>query len=187
MSGARPSAAGVSSGPGGPRLRGATGTRSGAVELELAELRAWGRRLGAAAREAGAFVALYGPLGAGKTALVQAACEGAGAEEPATSPTYALVHEYESAGPRIRHLDLYRIASPAELDELGWEELGWGNAPVFVEWAERAGDRLPAERWEVCLEMGSEPDLRRVRTAARGEAPPPPPLPGAAPARDDVE
>ncbi len=183
MSAARSSVAGASRGgsPRPPRDRSTT------VELGIQELRAWGRRLGAAARESGAFVALYGPLGAGKTTLVQAACEGAGGEEVATSPTYALVHEVRAGPVRIRHLDLYRIASTAELDELGWEELGWGDAPVFVEWAERAGERLPPNRWEVWLEMGLEPDLRRVRATARGGVPPPPPLPEAFSPEEDAE
>lgn len=147
-----------------------------AVEAELteSELERWGRRLGAAAARSGAFLALHGPLGAGKTRLVQAACRGAGAVEEALSPTFTLVHRYEGDRGPIWHVDLYRIERPAELVDLGWDDLVDGADPVFVEWAERAGDWLPPDRWEVRLAMGGRPETRRVRVAARGAAPAPP-------------
>ncbi len=169
-------AAGVGGAPGA--AEGATGSApgpAGEAELDRAALERWGRRLGARAAAARAFVALHGPLGAGKTALVQAACAGAGVREPVTSPTFTLVHEHRAGGLEVRHVDLYRIHDPAELDELGWEELVAGTALVFVEWAERASERLPPDRWEVRLALGSAPERRRVRVRAIGRAPSPPP------------
>lgn len=147
-----------------------------ARETELSEdaLRGWGRRLGRAAAEAKAFVALFGPLGAGKTTLVQAACAGAGVEEPVTSPTFTLVHRYRSPGGPVYHVDLYRIADPSELTELGWDDLVAGEGPVFVEWAERAGEALPGDRWDVHLGMGSAGETRRLRVVPRGQVPLPP-------------
>jgi tRNA threonylcarbamoyladenosine biosynthesis protein TsaE len=103
-----------------------------------------------------------GPLGAGKTTLVQAACEGAGVAGPVTSPTFTLVHRYGVEHP-IYHADLYRIEDPAELPGIGWEDLTAGDAPVFVEWAERAGDRLPLDRWEVRLSIAEAGSVREVR------------------------
>lgn len=143
-------------------------------ELTEAELERWGRRLGAAAACAGAFVALHGPLGAGKTRLVQAACRGAGVVDDALSPTFTLVHRYEVESRPVWHVDLYRIEDISELADLGWDELLGGDAPVFVEWAEKAGDRLPPDRWEVRLDFGSAPERRRARIVAVGSAPPPP-------------
>lgn len=144
------------------------------VELTESELERWGRRMGAAAARAGVLVALHGPLGAGKTRLVQAACRGAGVVEGALSPTFTLVHRYEGERGAVWHVDLYRIEAPSELADLGWDELLDSPAPAFVEWAERAGEQLPEDRWEVRLQMGSRPETRRVRVAARGSAPPPP-------------
>lgn len=147
---------------------------SGAV-LGLEELRAWGCRLGREAARSGVFVALQGPLGAGKTTLTRAACRGAGVESRVTSPTYVLHHAYRGPGSVVvHHVDLYRISEPAELDDLGWEELLDGGDPVFVEWAERAGERLPARRWEVRLELADDVDRRRVAARALGGAPRPP-------------
>lgn len=143
-------------------------------ELDEPALERWGRRLGEAAVRERAFLALQGPLGAGKTRLVQAACRGAGVVEDALSPTFTLVHRYEGKYGPVWHVDLYRIEDPSELVDLAWDDLLAGDAPVFVEWAERAGERLPAARWEVRLAMSGCPDTRRVRVTARGGAPPPP-------------
>jgi tRNA threonylcarbamoyladenosine biosynthesis protein TsaE len=149
--------------------------RASGADLGLDELRAWGRRLGREAAESGVFVALRGPLGAGKTTLVQAACRGAGVESQVTSPTYVLHHAYRGAGGVVvHHVDLYRISEPGELDDLGWEELLDGGDPVFVEWADRAGERLPRRRWDVCLELTDDAGRRRVVAGALGGAPGPP-------------
>lgn len=148
--------------------------RRGRVELGRPSLRAWAARLGTAAEEAGALIALLGPLGAGKTTLVQAACEALGVVEPVLSPTYTLVHRYRGEAGAVWHVDLYRIESPAELPELGWDDLLDSGEPVFVEWAERAGPELPADRWEVRLGPGTAPDRRTVEVRARGAAPAPP-------------
>lgn len=162
---------GVPRAAGGERAgTGPSGT-AGAVELGEPELAAWGRRLGALVARQGVFVALYGPLGAGKTTLVQAACRGAGVEEPVTSPTYALAHRYRGERGVVHHVDLYRIEDPSELVEIGWEDLVAGDEPVFVEWADRAGDWLPGDRWEIRLSMGSVSRTRRVRLARHGGAP----------------
>jgi tRNA threonylcarbamoyladenosine biosynthesis protein TsaE len=140
---------------------------------------AWGERLGAGAARWAGFVTLRGPLGAGKTALVRAACRGAGVREAVTSPTYALVHRYRADGTFVHHVDLYRLEEPAELVELGWEELLAADGPVFVEWPERAAGWLPADRWDVRLSLDPDPLLRIAEAEARGGAPP---VPGPAPA-----
>lgn len=153
------------------------------IALDEAGLASWGRALGEAALRARAFVALEGPLGAGKTTLVRAACEGAGCAGPVTSPTFALVQAYEGPAGRVLHADLYRIDGPSQLPALGWEELVAGEEAVFVEWAGRAGAELPPDRWHVRLEIIEGGRARGVETRALGDAAPiPDPAAHAAPA-----
>ena len=151
--------------------------------LDETGLARWGREVGAIADRGEVFVALTGPLGAGKTRLTQAACAGAGVNEAVTSPTYTLVHWYAGDRGPIGHADLYRIRDPSELLALGWEELETHAGAVFVEWAERAGEELPTDRWEVRLEFadgavaadgaggGTAGALRRVTARGLGRVP----------------
>ncbi len=146
------------------------------VELDETALEAWGRALGEAATRPGegpgVLVALTGPLGAGKTTLARAACRGAGVEGAVRSPTFTLHNHHRPRGRRpIHHVDLYRLEGPESLDDLGWDDLVSARGTVFVEWAERAGDRLPADRWEVRLDFAAGGDRRRVEATARGKVP----------------
>ncbi len=111
-----------------------------------AGLRAVAAALGEASR-AGDVFALVGPLGAGKTLFAQAAVHGAGVGKHVrvTSPTFAIMQVYEGKFTVI-HADLYRLAGPDELDEIGLFSLG-ADGLVIVEWPERAGDQLPAALW----------------------------------------
>jgi tRNA threonylcarbamoyladenosine biosynthesis protein TsaE len=115
------------------------------------ETRELGRRLGALLR-AGDFVALIGELGSGKTLLVRGAAEGAGATDPASSPSFALLNLYRGGRVALQHLDLYRLAGPAELFALGFEDLLAEPAATLCEWADRAGPALPQDRLEIRLE-----------------------------------
>lgn len=114
----------------------------GRIAVTREELIAWGEAFGRAAAPP-LVVTLAGELGAGKTTLVQAICRGAGVAEPVTSPTFALVHEYAAPHWPVYHLDLFRLASPAELTHLGWDDILAAHALVLVEWPERAVHRLP--------------------------------------------
>ncbi len=132
----------------------------GANALTLDELRDWGRRFGRSAR-APLVITMEGELGAGKTTLTQAICEGFGVLDEVTSPTYALVHEYESERGVVQHLDLYRLESPRDLDTIAWDEIIGSRALIIVEWPERAGDRLPAGRVVLSLQhLPDDPDRR---------------------------
>lgn len=166
----------------------ATGPVAAALTEE--ELEGWARRLGEAATAPGegpgVAVALIGPLGAGKTTLVRAACRGAGVEGKVRSPTFTLHNHHRPPGRRpVHHVDLYRLEGPGDLDDLGWDELVDARGVVFVEWADRAGGRLPEDRWEIRLEMADDPGRRRVEARAVGRAPPLP-RPEGAGAGDDV-
>ena len=136
----------------------------GHLLLGEAELKAWGEAFGRAAR-APMLVTLAGELGTGKTTLVQAVCRGYGVEEPVTSPTFALVHEYVAPRSRVYHLDLYRLRDQRELMELGWHELLDAHALVLVEWPERAGDLLPAGHVPIALDHAPAHPDRRILLA----------------------
>ena len=123
------------------------------------ELVAWGAAFGHAARPP-LLLALAGDLGAGKTTLAQAICAGYGVTEPVTSPTFALVHRYAAPRSPVYHLDLYRIQQPAELVNLGWDEIVASHALVIVEWPERAGDLIPTGHVPIDLEYAPDADHR---------------------------
>lgn len=134
----------------------------GVADLSEAELAAWGEAFGRTLR-APACITLAGDLGAGKTTLVQAIARGLGVVEPVTSPTYALVHEYVSPQGPVHHLDLYRLREPAQLAQLGWDELVRGGGIVMVEWPERAERLLPSEVRALTLTyLPGRPDARRL-------------------------
>jgi tRNA threonylcarbamoyladenosine biosynthesis protein TsaE len=115
----------------------------GRLSLGLEEMVSWGEGFGRAAAPP-LVVTLAGDLGAGKTTLVQAICRGYGVTEPVTSPTFALVHRYAAPRSPVYHLDLYRLRGPAELTNIGWDEIVAAHALVLVEWPERAAGALPA-------------------------------------------
>jgi len=122
----------------------------------------------AAVLPARAWVALSGDLGAGKTTLVKAVAAAVGID-PAevVSPTFGLVHEHGTTDRRLVHADMYRLADPDDLRELGWEDLANGPGWRFVEWPERIGRHLPADRLDVTIEILS-PVARRLRFRGRG-------------------
>ncbi len=112
-------------------------------------------------------VALIGPLGAGKTALVRGLAAGLGVQDTRVvcSPTYVIVHEYAGRLP-IYHLDLYRLGGPEEFIDLAVEEM-LAEGVVIIEWAERAGQYLPARRWHIEIEITAQ-HSRRLRLTKVG-------------------
>ncbi|MCB1536966.1 MAG: tRNA (adenosine(37)-N6)-threonylcarbamoyltransferase complex ATPase subunit type 1 TsaE [Rhodoblastus sp.] len=113
--------------------------------------------------QAGDLVTLSGDLGVGKTAFARALIRTL-TKEPeleVPSPTFTLMQVYDGPDFPIVHADLYRIGNPSELTELGWDE-ATESALVLVEWAERAGGALPAERLDVRLSIPADGDDRRV-------------------------
>ena len=112
---------------------------------------------------AGSILLLKGPLGAGKTSLVQGLAEGLGIDEPVTSPTFALAQHYPQGIPQLIHLDLYRLEQKASADELFLQEEEEAiafDALMAIEWPERLGLLLP-EAWR--LEMSPEGRGRRAQ------------------------
>jgi tRNA threonylcarbamoyladenosine biosynthesis protein TsaE len=125
-----------------------------------------GARLAQALRP-GDVVALEGPLGVGKTLLVQGVARGLGVDPatPVTSPTFTLVGEYPGRIP-LRHADFYRVESLERLEDAGFEDLLDERGVLVVEWAERFASVLPADRLWIRLEFRSE---SRRRLHVRGE------------------
>jgi N-acetylmuramate 1-kinase len=121
---------------------------------------------------AGDLVTLSGDLGAGKTTFARALirCLAGDPELEAPSPTFTLMQVYETQAFPIVHADLYRVKDPSELAELGWDEAAEG-ALVIVEWAERAGSALAADRIDIALYMDARrgPDFRRAEIVGHGE------------------
>ncbi len=132
--------------------------------LNEEEMIRWGEAIGATARTP-LFLFLRGPLGAGKSVLARSIVHGAGVEGAVPSPTFNLMFRYSSSrGVDVVHMDLYRVTDPAELWELGWQELGGPDELVLVEWPDRAEGMLPEHRWEITL--GPVAGDRNARTVS---------------------
>lgn len=85
---------------------------------------------------AGDVLLLAGEMGAGKTAFAQGFGRALGVDEPITSPTFTLVHRYDTAGPALYHADLYRLDHTAEVADLALAELAEDDGIVLVEWGD---------------------------------------------------
>lgn len=112
----------------------------------------------------GLVIYLHGPLGAGKTSFARALLTRLGVGERVKSPTYSLVEGYEFGGRPAWHLDLYRIADPAELEWLGLDALADPSALVLVEWPERGTGALP--KADIELHLGYHGDGRHASMQA---------------------
>lgn len=103
----------------------------------------------------GDLILLSGTLGAGKTTFTRGLARGLDVTERyITSPTFTLVNEYDGRIPFF-HIDLYRLGGEDEVSDLGLEEM-FSRGAVVIEWAERAGTLLPAERMEIELKVSGE-------------------------------
>ncbi len=115
---------------------------------------AWGRKL-AKALKPGDVVTLSGALSAGKTTLVRGLLGALGYKGEVPSPSFAIVQPYETVSPPVWHVDLYRIENPADLDELGLEDIS-GDGVLIVEWPEHAGRNAWPHALALSLEVGED-------------------------------
>ena len=107
--------------------------------------------------------AFYGKMGAGKTTFIKAVCEELGVEDTVTSPTFAIVNEYEAANGRpIYHFDFYRIKKVSEAYDMGCEEYFYSGHPCFIEWPELIEEVLPEETVNVTIEALPDGERRLV-------------------------
>ena len=117
---------------------------------------------------AGDLLVLSGPLGAGKTTLVQGIGAGLGVRGPITSPTFVIarVHPSLTGGPELVHADAYRLGSVAEIDDLDLDaELT--EAVTVVEWGEGLVEGLTEDRLEIEIDRAAD-DRRTVRVRPVG-------------------
>ena len=104
------------------------------------------------------FIAMYGDLGAGKTAFVQGLARALGITAHITSPTFTIVNEYEGRVP-LYHFDVYRISDPDEMYEIGYEEYVDTDGICIVEWAELIEDLFPPRYYKITILKDTEKDF----------------------------
>ena len=104
----------------------------------------------AAELKGGEFIAMYGDLGAGKTAFVQGLAKALGITNPVTSPTFTIVNEYEGRLP-LFHFDVYRITDSDEMYEIGYDDYIAAGGVCIVEWAELIEDILPIDYYKITI------------------------------------
>jgi tRNA threonylcarbamoyladenosine biosynthesis protein TsaE len=163
------------------------------LELRIAtpgEMRDLGRELAGLLR-AGDVVILTGPLGAGKTTLVQGIGEGLGVRGPVTSPTFVIARVHPpladpgpalagpgpalagpgpalaGPGPALVHADAYRLGSVVEVDDLDLDA-DVASAVTVVEWGEGLADHLAEDRLEISIQPDPDSDVRTVRLTGYG-------------------
>ena len=88
-------------------------------------------------------VRFIGEMGAGKTTMIKSLCKLLGVDEEVTSPTFAIVNEYEGAGCRVFHFDFYRVKNQQEAIDLGLADYFYSGEYVFMEWPQLVDDFMP--------------------------------------------
>ena len=99
----------------------------------------------------GSVIAMYGDLGAGKTAFVRGMARGLGLNAHVNSPTFTIVNEYPGERELI-HFDMYRLSSSDELFDIGWEDYLARGAICAVEWSENVSDAFFGDEIKVTIE-----------------------------------
>ena len=120
-----------------------------------------GARL-AQALTGGEVLALYGGLGAGKTAFTRGLARGLGIARPVTSPTFTLLHQYKGRL-ALNHFDVYRLSSVEEAEDIGIDEIMQADGVTVIEWPERVEELLDDKTIVVKIEgSGDEPRVLTV-------------------------
>jgi len=138
---------------------------AGSVEETVALAMKLGRML-----QKGDNICLTGDLGTGKTAFTSRIAKALDIDGYITSPTFTIVNEYKGKLP-LYHFDVYRIGSPDEMFETGYEEYINGDGITVIEWADLIEDILPSERIDVSLRKDDpeNPDSRQITMRFCGE------------------
>jgi tRNA threonylcarbamoyladenosine biosynthesis protein TsaE len=133
----------------------------------ILETEEFGIRLGGFLRR-GDMLCLNGDLGAGKTTLSKAIGQGLGVKDYITSPTFAIMNQYQGRLP-MYHFDVYRLDGWEQLEDIGAEEYFYGDGVCLVEWAEKIEEYLPKDRLEIKLSMMDTENTRELVLSAWGK------------------
>lgn len=127
-----------------------------------------GKKLGESCK-AGDIILLNGDLGAGKTIFTKGFGKGLGIEEPISSPTFTIMQIYEQGRLPLYHFDVYRIADPEEMDEIGYEDYFFGKGVCLIEWASLIEELIPEHATEIRIEKVLEKgfDYRKITIVKR--------------------
>jgi tRNA threonylcarbamoyladenosine biosynthesis protein TsaE len=134
----------------------------------VVETRAFGEALGRHAQP-GDLLLLEGGLGAGKTELARGLANGLGCKHEVRSPTFNLIHAYDTGRLPLYHLDLYRIEETSELIELGLDEVFGDSAVAVVEWSERLAEFTPGGALRLRLRYLDHANARQADCECHGE------------------
>ena len=134
------------------------------------ETYALGRSLAEQAKP-GTVYALVGDLGVGKTVLTKGLAAGLGVMEPVSSPTFTILQEYTEGRLPFYHFDVYRIADPEEMDEIGYEDCFYGDGVCLVEWADLIRELMPEHTVWITIEKDLERgfEYRRITVEDPGQ------------------
>ena len=139
------------------------------VRCESAEFtRAFGAAVAPLLR-AGDVLVLVGDLGTGKTTFTQGVARALGVDVPVTSPTFALVNQYEAPLP-VTHIDVYRLDRMQEVHDLGFDEMIDDGRVTLIEWGDRIAQVLPADRLVLRFAFDDDhaPDTRMIEVQPHG-------------------
>ncbi|MCI7276616.1 MAG: tRNA (adenosine(37)-N6)-threonylcarbamoyltransferase complex ATPase subunit type 1 TsaE [Lachnospiraceae bacterium] len=130
----------------------------------------FGKELGEKATP-GQVYCLDGDLGTGKTVFAQGFAAGLGIDGPVNSPTFTILQVYENGRLPLYHFDVYRIADPEEMDEIGYEDCFYGEGVCLVEWSELIEELIPEDAIHITIEKDLEKgfDYRQIRVEGGNE------------------
>ena len=122
-----------------------------------------GRELGEQAAPGQAFC-FFGDLGVGKTIFSQGFAKGLGVDDIVNSPTFTIVKEYDDGRLPLYHFDVYRIGDVDEMEEIGYDEMVYGNGVCLIEWANLIEEILPEHYQKITIEKDLEKgvDYRKI-------------------------
>ena len=118
----------------------------------------------------GQIICLEGELGVGKTVFTQGFAKGLGIDEPICSPTFTIIQEYKEGRLPLFHFDVYRISSPEEMDEIGYEEYFYSDGVCLVEWGNLSPELFPEDTVYVTIKKNLDKGFDyRIITVEGGE------------------
>lgn len=122
-----------------------------------------GKKIGEQAAP-GKVYTLVGDLGVGKTVFTQGVAAGLGVTEPVSSPTFTIVQQYDEGRMPLYHFDVYRIGDMEEMEEIGYEDMFYGEGLCLIEWADLIKELLPKHYTQITIEKDLEKgfDYRKI-------------------------